>query len=110
MKVAIFAWSLSHSFYIFEHLITKTYLYNFDPLKPLFYIVQLVFTGVYIFFLCLHKNIDCGYSLESPWREMSDEDSLDTCSMALAFRCWGFLSALHILFSSSSSAPFMMRQ
>ena len=32
-------------------LITKTYLYNFDPLKPHFYMVKLVFTGVYIIFL-----------------------------------------------------------
>ena len=31
--------------------ITKTYLYNFDPLKPHFYIVKLGFTGVYIVFL-----------------------------------------------------------
>ena len=31
--------------------ITKTYLYNFDPLKPHFYIVKLGFTGVYITFL-----------------------------------------------------------
>ena len=30
--------------------ITKTYLYNFDPLKPHFYIVELGFTGVYIIF------------------------------------------------------------
>ena len=30
--------------------ITKTYLYNFDPLKPHFYIVKLRFTGVYIIF------------------------------------------------------------
>ena len=30
---------------------TKTYLYNFDPLKPHFYIVKLGFTGVYIIFL-----------------------------------------------------------
>ena len=28
----------------------KTYLYNFDPLKPHFYIVKLGFTGVYIIF------------------------------------------------------------
>ena len=46
--------------------ITKTCLYNFDPLKPHFYIVKLGFTGVYIFFLFLLKNIDCGYSLEPP--------------------------------------------
>ena len=31
--------------------ITKTCLYNFDPLKPHFYIVNLGFTGVYIIFL-----------------------------------------------------------
>ena len=31
--------------------ITKTWLYNFDPLKPHFYIVKLGFTGVYITFL-----------------------------------------------------------
>ena len=30
--------------------ITKTCLFNFDPLKPHFYIVKLGFTGVYIFF------------------------------------------------------------
>ena len=29
----------------------KTYLYNFDLLKPHFYIVKLKFTGVYIIFL-----------------------------------------------------------
>ena len=31
--------------------ITKTCLYNFDPLKPHFYVVKLEFTGVYIIFL-----------------------------------------------------------
>ena len=30
--------------------ITKTYLYNSDPLKPHFYIVKLGFIGVYIIF------------------------------------------------------------
>ena len=44
--------------------ITKTYLYNFDPIKPHFYKVKPGFTGVYIFFLIFAKNIDCGYSLE----------------------------------------------
>ena len=34
-----------------ERIITKTYLYNFDRLKPHFYIVNLGFTGVYIIFL-----------------------------------------------------------
>ena len=49
-----------------NHNITKTRLYDFDPLKPHFYIVKLGFTGVYIIFLILLKNIDCGYSLEPP--------------------------------------------
>ena len=43
--------------------ITKTRLYNVDPLKPHFYIVKLGFTGVYIIFLISAQNIDCGYSL-----------------------------------------------
>ena len=51
----------------------KTYLYNLDPLKPHFYIVKLGFTGVYIIFLFLLKNIDGGYSLEPPWRGGSNE-------------------------------------
>ena len=46
--------------------ITKTYLYNVDPLKPHFYIVKLGFTGVYIIILISAQNIDCGYSLEPP--------------------------------------------
>ena len=54
-------------------VITKTYLYNFDPLKPHFYIVKLGFTGVYIIFLISAQNIDCGYSLEPPRRGGSNE-------------------------------------
>ena len=38
-------------FFCKEIPITKTYLYNFDPLKPHFYIEKLGFTGVYIIFL-----------------------------------------------------------
>ena len=53
--------------------ITKTRLYNFDPLKPHFYIVKLGFTGVYIIFLISAQNIDCGYSLEPPCRGGSNE-------------------------------------
>ena len=52
---------------------TKTCLYNFDPLKPHFYIVKLGFTGVYIIFLISAQNIDCGYSLEPPRRGGSNE-------------------------------------
>ena len=55
------------------HIITKTYLYNFDPLKPHFYIVKLVFTGVYIIFLISAQNIDYWYSLEPPRRGGSNE-------------------------------------
>ena len=36
---------------IIKIYITKTCIYNFDPLKPHFYIVKLGFTGVYIIFL-----------------------------------------------------------
>ena len=55
------------------YTITKTYLYNFDPLKPHFYIVKLGFTGVYIIFLISAQNINCGYSLEPPHRGGSNE-------------------------------------
>ena len=57
----------------FYGVITKTRLYNFDPLKPHFYIVKLEFTGVYIIFLISAQNIDCGYSLEPPRRGGSNE-------------------------------------
>ena len=53
--------------------ITKTRLYNFDPLKPHFYIVKLRFTGVYIIFHISAQNIDCGYPLEPPRRGGSNE-------------------------------------
>ena len=46
--------------------IKKTYLYNFNPLKPNFNRVKLGFTGVYIIFLISAQNIDCGYTLEPP--------------------------------------------
>ena len=53
--------------------ITKTFVYNSDPLKPHFYIVKLGFTGVYIIFLISVQNIDCGCSLEPPRRGGSNE-------------------------------------
>ena len=37
--------------HVCKHLITKPCIYNFDPLKPCFYIIKLRFTGVYIIFL-----------------------------------------------------------
>ena len=46
--------------------ITKTYLYNVDPLKPHFYVVKLGFRVVYNIFLISAPNVDCGYMLEPP--------------------------------------------
>ena len=52
----------------------KIRLYNFDLLKPHFYIVKLGFIGVYtLFFSFLLKDIDSGYSLEPPLRGGSNE-------------------------------------
>ena len=56
-----------------EYVITKTCLYNIDPLKPHFYIEKLGFTEVYNIFLISVKNIDSGYSLEPPQRGGSNE-------------------------------------
>ena len=65
-------------------------LYNFDPLKPHFYIVKLRLTWVYIIFLISAQNIDCGYSLEPPRRGGSNgylqfmfEQKYDKCLMFL---------------------------
>ena len=46
--------------------IRKTCPCNVYPLKPHFYIVKFGYAEVYLFFLFLHQNIDCGYSLETP--------------------------------------------
>ena len=53
--------------------IRKTCPCNEYPLKPHFYIVKLGYAGVYLFFLFLLQNIDCGYSLEPPRRGGSNE-------------------------------------
>ena len=53
--------------------ITKTYLHNFDPLKPHFYIVKLGFTGLYISFLISVQKHRLWYSLEPPRRGGSNE-------------------------------------
>ena len=55
------------------YYITKTCLYNFDPLIPHFYIVKLGFTGEDIIRLISAQKIDCGYSLEPPRRGGSNE-------------------------------------
>ena len=53
---------------LFELQLQKCILHqcNVYPLKPHFYIVKMGNTGVYLFFLFLLQNIDCGYSLEPP--------------------------------------------
>ena len=51
----------------------RTRSYNFDPLKPHFYIVKVVFTGYTLVFRFLLININCGYSLESPHRGGSNK-------------------------------------
>ena len=59
--------SLPYIFGLNDLNITKTYLYNFDPLKPHFY------RGVDIIFLISAQNIDCEYSLKPPRRGASNE-------------------------------------
>ena len=39
--------------------------------KPHFYIAKLGYAGVYLFFLFLLQNIDCGYTLEPPRRAIN---------------------------------------
>ena len=53
--------------------ITKTYLYNFDSLKPHFYIVKLGFAGVYIIFLIFALKHKFWVLLEPPRRGSSNE-------------------------------------
>ena len=57
-----------HISLVLSKTIMKTCPCNVYPLKPHFYIVKLGFAGVYLFFLFLLQNIDCGYSLEPPRR------------------------------------------
>ena len=78
------------------HHITKTCLYNFDPLKPHFYIVNLGFTGVFIIFLISAKNTDSGCSLEPPRWGGSNEYPQSIFSAELwklsKFLIWFFFS------------------
>ena len=47
--------------------IRKTCPCNVYPLEPHFYVAKLGYAGIYLFFLFLLQNRDCGYSLEPPW-------------------------------------------
>ena len=58
---------------VFVMVMTKTCLYNFDPLKSHFCKVKLGFTEVYIIFRISAENMNCGYSLEPPRRGGSNE-------------------------------------
>ena len=51
MKNIFCQYNIAYENLFLSHIITKTLLYNFDPLKPHFYTVKLGFTGVYIIFL-----------------------------------------------------------
>ena len=63
---------LSACMCIYIYTITKTCPCNVYPLEPHFYIAKLGYAEVYIFFLFLPQNIDCGYSLEPPCRGSSN--------------------------------------
>ena len=47
-------------------ILRKTCPCNEYSLKPRFYILKVGYAGVYLYFLFLFQNIDCGYSLEPP--------------------------------------------
>ena len=72
-------------------IITETRLYNFDPLKPQFYIVKLGFTGVYIIFLISAQKHRLWYSLEPPRRGGSNEYP-QSMFWAEVWKISGFLS------------------
>ena len=59
--------------------IRKTCPCNVYLLEPHFYIAKLGYAGVYLFFLFLLKNIDCGYSLEPPRRGGSNAYPQSIC-------------------------------
>ena len=55
--------------YLFSDNITKTCLYNFDPLKPHFYIVKLGFAGVrYFSYFCSKHRLWVLVRIASPMR------------------------------------------
>ena len=62
-----------------KFIVRKTCPCNMYPLKPHFYIAKLGYGGVYLFFLFLLQNIDCGYSLEPPRRGCSNESTHNLC-------------------------------
>ena len=65
--------SAKNAFSMKELDIKKTYLYNFNSLKPHFCKVKLGFTGVYIIFTYFCSKHKLWYSLEPPRRGGSNE-------------------------------------
>ena len=59
----------------------KTCPCNVYPLEPHFYIAKLGYPGVYLFFLFLLQNIDCGYLLEPPHLGGSNVLFLSNCDL-----------------------------
>ena len=53
------------------HFIKKACPCNVYPLGPHLYITKLGYAGIYLFFVFLLQNIDCGYWLEPPRRKTS---------------------------------------
>ena len=65
---------------MYQQLITKTCLYNFDSLKPHFYVVKLGFTRVHIIFPTV-QNLDCGYSLDMSTHNLGFEQKFEKCQI-----------------------------
>ena len=49
---------------MFIGICSRSQVSVYRTVGPLVYIVELGYTGVYLFFFILLQNIDCGYSLE----------------------------------------------
>ena len=71
MVIGVMSWNKAPS--ILCRHITKTYLYNFDPLKPHFYIVKLGFSGIYIIFLISAQKHRLWVLVRTPRRGGSNE-------------------------------------
>ena len=67
--------------------ITKTSPCNEGPLTLHFYILKQGFTRVYIFFLFLLQNVDCGYSLEPPHFKKSGDILVSACPYVCMYVC-----------------------
>ena len=78
------------------------------PLIPHFYIVKLGFAGVYLLFLFLLQNIDCGYSLEPPRRGGSN-----VYPQSIKHRLWVLVrtaSAIYVLSKNKKNIKiFLMK-